>query len=159
MLATTPQAQDTTANLTPVALPALGLDGFQALFRRVDAALPDAGARLQRAAQVLLTARILEIDTAGTYLVESSTPDLYYRTTTVRCTCPDAMQRRVTCKHSYAILLLLGARADARAAEFGLPPAPLVLGRRPLDVEAPIPYMLTPLADEALAEPEPVPAA
>ena len=155
MQPTTPQAQDTTASPTPVTLPALSLDGFQALIRRVDAALPDAGARLQRAAQVLLTSRILETDTPGAYLVESSTPGLFYRCTTIRCTCPDAMQRRVVCKHSYAVLLLLGARADAIAAEFGLQPAPIVMHRPTLDPEQPIPFALTPAAIAALDAPVP----
>jgi hypothetical protein len=151
------QTQDTTTTPAPVTLPALSLDGFQALIRRVDAALPDAGARLQRAAQVLLTSRIFETDEPGTYLVESSTPGLFYRCTTIRCCCPDALQRRVICKHSYAVLLLLGARADARAAEFGLAPAPIVLHRPTLDPDRAIPFALT---DKALAALNaPVPAA
>ena len=149
------QTQDTTATPTPVQLPPLGLDGFQALIRRVEAAMPDAAARIRRGAQVLLTARIFETDTPGTYLVESSTAGLFYRCTTIRCTCPDAINRRLTCKHSYAVLLLLGARADARAAEFGLAPAPIVMHRPTLDPDQPVPYTLTPAAIAALDAPVP----
>ena len=69
--------------------------------------------------------------------------------------CLQTTRRRVVCKHSYAVLLLRGARADAIAAEFGLEPAPIVLHRPTLDPDQPVPYTLTPAAIAALDAPVP----
>jgi hypothetical protein len=142
-----------------VELPDLSLSAFQATIRRVETAIPDAAIRIRRGAHVLFTSRILETDQAGAYLVASSTPGLFYRATTVRCTCPDATQRRVVCKHSWALTILQSARIDARDAALGIQSPPALLPRPSLDPDQPIPYTLTPAGDAALDTPEPVPAA
>jgi hypothetical protein len=112
-----------------------------------------------RGAHVLLISRILETDQAGVYLVQTSQgSDLYYRATTTQCCCPVAMQRRVVCKHSWALTILQSARIDARDAAFGLTPAPTVLPRPSMDPDQPIPFTLTERAERALDDPQPVPA-
>ena len=113
-----------------------------------------------RGAHVLLTSCILETDQAVTYLVQTSQgSDLYYRASTTQCCCPDAMQRRVVSKHSWALTILQSARIDARDAEFGLTPATTVLPRPSMDPDQSIPFTLTERAERALDVPEPVPAA
>jgi hypothetical protein len=138
-----------------VTLPDLSLPAFQATIRRVELAIPDATIRIRRGAQVLTTSHILATDQAGAYLVESSVPDLYYRATTVRCTCPDATQRRVVCKHSWALTILQSARIDARDAELGIVSPSTPLPRPSLDPDRPIPYTLTDKAVSALDTPTP----
>ena len=145
---------------TPVALPDLSMARYSALVERIELAVPEQAARIRRGANVLLNSRILETDQAGTYLVQTSDgSDLYYRASTTRCTCPDTMQRRVVCKHSWARVILQSARIDARDAAFGLASAPPMLPRPSLDPDRPIPFTLTAAADAALDTPEPVPAA
>ena len=110
------QTQDTTQP-TPIALPALSLAHYQ---RLTDALVYDlrhvagAEARIRRGAGDLTTRRTLATDELGVYLVESSVPGQYYRATTFRCTCPDALQRQVQCRHSYALPLLHAATDEAR---------------------------------------------
>ena len=105
-MGTTLQAQDTTG-LAPVKLPSLPLDEYRGIAERLQAAFPAEAARIGRAVGVLLTSRILETDELGVYLVQCSDGgNLYYRATTLHCTCPDAMRRGVVCKHSHALTLL-----------------------------------------------------
>jgi hypothetical protein len=137
------QAQHTTA-LAPVRVPSLPLDEYQDIVARLQAAFPDESARIGRAVGVLLTSRILETDELGVYLVQCSDGSaLYYRTTTLRCTCPDAMKRGVVCKHSHALTVMSVASA-------------VVSYQRAQELAR---YQLTSKGLGATQAPEPVPAA
>jgi hypothetical protein len=110
------QAQDTTRP-TPIVLPALSLAAYQQLTEALVYDLRHvlgAEARIRRGAGDLHTRRILATDEVGVYLIESSVSGQFYRATTFRCTCPDAMQREVQCRHSYALILLHAATDEAR---------------------------------------------
>ena len=110
-MTTSPTTQDTTA-LAPVRLPRLPMDEYQGIVANLRAAFPDEAARIGRAVTVLLTSQILETAELGVYLVQCSAGGaLYYRATTLRCTCPDSMQRQVVCKHSHALTVLSVASA------------------------------------------------
>jgi len=116
VLATSPTMQDTTPT-TPITLPALSLAAYQQLTEALVYDLrhvAGAAARIRRGAGDLTTRRILTTDELGVYLVESSVPGQFYRATTFRCTCPDAMARQVQCRHSYALTLLHAATDEAR---------------------------------------------
>src|SRR6266480_5764371 len=78
-----------------------------------------------------------------------SQPQGWYAATTFGCTCPDAVQRGLLCKHSLALTLLSGASAIA-SRERAEGQARDVLD---LDPDAPIPFELTPQALAALAPP------
>jgi hypothetical protein len=117
MLAPSAPTQDTTTAPQRVQLPALSLAAYQ---RLTDALAYDlrhvtgAEARIRRGAGDLASRRLIPTDELGVYLVESSMPGQFYRTTTFRCTCPDALQREVQCRHSYALILLHAASDEAR---------------------------------------------
>jgi hypothetical protein len=105
------QAQHSTV-LAPVRVPSLPLDEYQDIVARMQAAFPDESARIGRAVGVLLSSKILETDELGVYLVQCSEGgNLYYRTTTWNCTCPDRMKRGVVCKHSHALTVMSVASA------------------------------------------------
>jgi hypothetical protein len=144
-MATTLTAQDTTAAPVRVSLPELDFGIYRAIVRNMQAASPDQRERIGRGVNVLLTAEIRETAECGVYLVQTSTySDLYYRTTVGRCTCPDALQRQIICKHSHAISILHTASAIA--------------ARQQVEAAAatnPIPYTLTRKALAALDVPEP----
>ena len=91
-----PSTQDTTATYIPVTLPALSARGWRNLVATLEGQHPDELGRLRRGVETLRHKRVLEAQD-GTYLVESSVPDQYYRCSTARCTCPDALQREVRC--------------------------------------------------------------
>jgi hypothetical protein len=104
-------SNDTTA-IAPVRVPSLPLDEYQDIIARMQAAFPDESARIGRAVGVLLSSKILETEEMGVYLVQCSEGgNLYYRATTLRCTCPDAMKRGVVCKHSHALTVMSVASA------------------------------------------------
>lgn len=119
MLAPSAPPQDTTTAPQRIQLPPLPLAAYQ---RLTDALAYDlrhvagAEARIRRGAGDLASRRILTTDELGVYLVESSTLGQFYRATTFRCTCPDAMARQVQCRHSYAILLYMASDNEARFA-------------------------------------------
>jgi hypothetical protein len=143
------QAQDTTTTPTPVQLPDLPLGQYRALVATMQAQDPDAAARIGRGLTVLMTADIRETAECGVYLVQTSEGGkLYYRATSLRCCCPDALQRQVVCKHSHAIAILTAAsaaasfeRAQARTAR---------QPRRVASLARAIPYVLTAKALAAL---------
>ncbi len=136
--------KDTTPAPTVVSLPALDFGLYRAIVANMQAASPDQHERIGRGVEVLLRSRILETDECGVYLVQASQGgDVYYRATSLRCCCPDALQRQLVCKHSHAIAILHAASAIAR--------------REQLEAR----YWLTPKAESALAtldNPAPVPA-
>jgi hypothetical protein len=113
--------------------------------------------RLGRAVTVLLVSDILETETLGVYQVQSSCqPDVGYMATSAPCDCPDATQRGQTCKHQLAITILSAVsavqareRAEALASARRRGPCDDALD---LDVDAPLPFELTPRAYAALAE-------
>jgi hypothetical protein len=111
MMVTSPTTQDTTV-LAPVRVPSLPMDEYRDIVARLQAAFPDESARIGRAVGVLLTSKILETDELGVFLVQCSEGgNLYYRTTTWNCTCPDRMRRGVVCKHSHALTVMSVASA------------------------------------------------
>ena len=149
----------------------------------MQAEYPEQAARIGRGLQVLLTSDIRETAETGVYLVQTSEGrDLYYRATSLRCTCPDHMQRQVICKHPWALSILSAASAVAQWERRGsrslvrpvaaseiedlrqilsapdpywvrVLPHPTQLG--PLDVAVPIPYELTAQGMAATADPLP----
>jgi hypothetical protein len=116
MLATTPQAQDTTSAPVRVTLPELDCGIYREIVSVMQAAATDEQDRVRigRAVNVLLTSQILETPELGVYLVQSGEySDLYYRATSTRCGCPDALRRGKPCKHSQALAVISVASAIA----------------------------------------------
>ena len=112
MSTSTPLTSNDTTAIAPVRLPSLPMDEYQDIVARLQAAFPAESARIGRAVGVLLSSRILETDELGVYLVQCSEGgNLYYRTTTWNCTCPDRMKRGVVCKHSHALTVMSVASA------------------------------------------------
>jgi hypothetical protein len=110
------QSNDTTQP-TPITLPTLSLAAYAQLTEALVYDLrhvAGAEARVRRGAGDLHTRRILQDSELGVYLIESSVSGQYYRATTFRCTCPDALQRQVQCRHTYALTLLHAATDEAR---------------------------------------------
>ncbi len=130
-MATSLSVKDTTRAPAVVDFPLLTRDGFARLVAILEGQHPDELARLRRGLAVLASKRIIEEADGCTYLVESSVPDQFYRANTARCTCPDALQREVRCKHQWALTILVAATVAARYERLAHP-----------DGE-PIPYELT----------------
>jgi hypothetical protein len=98
----------------PTRLPAIARSEYADIQRRMQAAFPAEAARIGRALGVLFTREILETAELGVYLVQTaSDPTRYYRTTSLRCTCPDGKRPGVVCKHSHSITILSVASAVA----------------------------------------------
>lgn len=121
MLATSPR------NDTTVALPTISADELASLVQQMIAGEPTAAARIQRGAGVLLAGALADTDTLGVYRVLGCDGRIY-RTSSGSCSCPDSVNRGVTCKHSWAARLLSAASAVAswarRAAGEPNPPPP-----------------------------------
>ena len=66
---------------------------------------PDLASRIERALTVLLF-REREYLGCGAYSIAGERPDTYYIVTRQSCTCPDATERGMTCKHQLAVGLL-----------------------------------------------------
>jgi hypothetical protein len=114
MLATTPQAQDSSLP-QPIAFPSLSADGWSEIVARLEVQHPDELTRLHRGLAILrgfIRRPILEDGTS--YLVPSSIPGQYYRCNTARCTCPDHLQRETRCKHIWSVTVLVAATVSAR---------------------------------------------
>src|SRR3954466_14583907 len=115
------------------------------------AAHPEQEPRLQRALAIVVTCEIEPfISRSDAWQVQSlSDPDTYYVVTTfdrlLICSCPDAANRGLPCKHTLAIDL--SRRAERLDAEQADPPL------------QPIGYALTPRAHAALADADPLDAA
>ena len=95
---------------TPLGISA---DELAGLVQQMIGSEPTAAARIQRGAGVLLAGALADTDTLGVYRVLGSDGHIY-RTTSGSCTCPDSVNRGVTCKHSWACRLLSAASAVAR---------------------------------------------
>src|SRR5688572_11945668 len=109
----TPSTNDTTQP-SPVTLPTISREGFARLVSLLEGQHPDELTRLYRGLGVLTSKRILQEADGCTYLVESSIPGQFYRATTARCTCPDALQRETRCKHVWALTIFVAATVAAR---------------------------------------------
>jgi hypothetical protein len=133
----TSQPQDTAVTLPAVSAPALA-----ELVAELQSVYPG-DPRGERAVGVLLSGRLHDTATLGTYVV-TCPRGAYYVTRAFSCTCPDATQRQLTCKHQLAVQLLHAMSAASR--------------RERLERDySPIPYVLT---DKGLAASrEPVGAA
>ncbi len=155
-MVTSPQAQSSA--------PSISLATLRAVLAKGQAAHPELACRMERAALIVVQRRIapaMAPANRGTcYWVEASDGrSEYWVCQDARgnyrfdaCTCPDYQQRGGPCKHAIAVRLLQACeRAEARRA-------PVPLPALTLDPDAPIPFVLTRLAEEAL-DPEPVPAA
>ncbi len=69
--------------------------------------------RVERAVGVLFSGRLHETPECGSYYVSCSRGEGYH-VRAYGCTCPDASQRSLTCKHQLAVQLLHAASAAAR---------------------------------------------
>ena len=153
-MTTSPSTQDTTS-------PAFSLGTLRTVLAEMEAAEPERGARWTRAATIVALRRI-EPTANGNFWVQSEAdPTQEYFVCYLpefdrwTCTCKDYQQRGGPCKHGLAVRLLLVCAERERGPE----PPPVALPFTEADPDAPIPYVLTPLTDEALAEPQPMPAA
>lgn len=138
-MSTAPRAQDTAPEFSLATLRA-ALAEFE----------PQYGARAVRAASIVACRHINPWGPG--YLVESECePERYYLVSRdafgTRCMCQDYLRRKLDCKHILATRLL--TRCECLAAEFERAPLPFPVPT--LDLDAPIPFELTPLADAALA--------
>lgn len=107
-MSTTFQRQATT-----LAIPAVSADELAGLVQQLIVGEPTAAARIQRGAGVLLAGALADTDTLGVYRVQGCDGHVY-RTTSGSCSCPDSVNRAITCKHSWAARLLSAASAIAR---------------------------------------------
>lgn len=103
----------TSRHPTTVALPAISADELAGLVQQMIVGEPTAAARIQRGAGVLLAGALADTDTLGVYRVLGCDGRIY-RTSSGSCTCPDATNRGVTCKHQWSARLLSAASACAR---------------------------------------------
>lgn len=118
-MATTQQVQPITAQPQPIQLPALSLPAYQRLtealvydLRHVAGSEP----RIRRGAGDLTSRRILSTAETGVYLFEAGDGRDYYQTTSFACSCPDAQQRKMRCRHAYSVTLYHAAVTEARFA-------------------------------------------
>lgn len=77
---------------------------------------PDSADRIRRGAQTLATARIRREPPGGPWLVESgSHPGTFHRVVRgLSCSCPDAINRELVCRHQWAISLLVASQDAER---------------------------------------------
>src|SRR3954467_15686060 len=103
-MVTSPTTNDTTV----VTLPAVSAPALQDLVQRLQGGVaPEQRARVQRGVSTLFSSTILEAAEWGTYYIESSCePGPFHPASSFTCSCPDATHRHVTCRHSYAVMLL-----------------------------------------------------
>ncbi len=151
-----------TPSVNGTTVPTFGVNVLRAALAKAHRHAPEHGARLDRAAAIVATRAIERI--GGGWLVESERePQRFYLVSQdgmgTKCMCADYRNRGgLACKHMLAVrLLALCERLAARAEAEEAPPIPLPTPT--LDPDAPIPFELTPLADQALDAPEPMPAA
>ena len=97
-----------------VTLPRVYVGTLQQLTDLAVAQEPSAEKRIRRGAGMLASTPIYETDECGVFLVQSCEPGRFYRTTSSTCTCPDATNRNVRCKHSWALTMLIALCAESR---------------------------------------------
>ncbi len=149
MLATSapPSIQDTT-------LPSVSLATLRALVPELEATYPQAGARVEHAALIVLFRRV-ERSGSGAWYVQSETDrDIEYIVAGGQCTCQDYQRRRhrSPCKHLLATQLY---QRLERAETEAMDPTPTASTRVDAVVDVrgePIPYVLTPQALALLDE-------
>jgi hypothetical protein len=138
--------------------PSISLATLRMVLAKGQAAHPELGCRMERAAHIVALRRItpaVSLQNRGVgYWVEASDGSREYWVTLDprgnyrfdRCTCPDYQQRGGPCKHAIAVRLLQACeRAEARQAPTPLPTPTL-------DPDSPIPFTLTDKALAALAD-------
>jgi hypothetical protein len=106
-MSTTLPAQPTTVAVPNVSAPALA--ALVAELQAVYAGDP----RVERAVGVLLSGRLYDTATLGSYVV-TCPRGAYYVVRAFSCTCPDSQQRGLVCKHQIAVQLLHSMSAAAR---------------------------------------------
>jgi hypothetical protein len=104
----TPSTQDTT-----VAIPAVSAPALADLVQRMLGGEPAARERIQRGVAVLLSGALHATAELGVYRVDGCEGRVY-ETTSGSCTCPDSVNRYVTCKHQWSARLLSAMSAAAR---------------------------------------------
>jgi len=145
-------------------VPTFSIAHLRTAYAAMLAAHPEQESRLQRALTIVVTCDIEPFISRGdAWQVQSlSDPDTYYVVTTfdrlLICSCPDAANRGLPCKHTLAIELY--RRAERRDAEQADP--------TPADNVIPLPtpvfdsdrdrFVLTAKGHAALASPEHTPA-
>ena len=143
-----------TATLAPSVaqhVPTFPIAHLRTAYATMVAAHPEQDRRLQRALAIVVAAEIERFISRGdAWQVQSlSDPDTYYVVTTfdrlLICSCPDAANRGLPCKHTLAIELY--RRAERLDADQGDPTC------------EPIGYALTPRAYTALVDADPLDAA
>src|SRR4051812_27800646 len=98
---------------TMVVLPRVDAPELADLVQRMIGGEPTARERILRGVSVLLSGALADTDRLGVYTVQGY-EDRTYTTSSASCTCPDATNRAVTCKHQYAVRLLSAMSAAAR---------------------------------------------
>jgi hypothetical protein len=134
---------------------------------------PERGIRWDRAAAIVALRTIKPGYTSGTWVESECETGKWYWVLQVpsgnwTCICPDYQQRGGPCKHALAVRLLQACEAKEAArvaasqpcAACGQPDLltaglcePCIRREAAHDPDAPIPYVLTPQAEAALAEP------
>jgi len=149
---------------TPTVVSELPLATVRDIVATMQAAFPAEHARISRGVEVLLSSKIVETDTTGRYLVQSTQDGLlYYEATSWACSCPDALKHAaeaLRCKHAFAIdILHIAAAITSREAK----EAATVAASQDADIldldvdpDAPIPFVLTAKGEEAIAPLPPI---
>jgi hypothetical protein len=156
-------APASTAQLTtPAVVSELPLARIRDIVATMQRAFPAEHARISRGVEVLLACKIVETGELGRYLVQSTQDGLlYYEATSYACSCPDARKHAaegLRCKHSFAIdiLHIAAAIASREAQEAAAADASQDADILDLDPDAPIPFVLTPKGEAAIAPLAPI---
>jgi len=133
--------------------PSITLATLRATLAHLKAQEPERGIRWDRAASIVALRTVKPGYTAGWWVESECEAHKWYWVLPVggrdTCSCPDFQQRGGPCKHALAVRVFQACEAQDQTAPCGGQDADIL----DLDPDAPIPYVLTPQGEAALALP------